>query len=307
MSGLTGKTYEFEMQDIEYLRHGKDGLLARWYQPSGDGPFPAMVEVHGGAWTKFDRTRGKGLHEALVKSGVVVLSLDFRQGKTGPFPCSSADINYGIRWLKANAARFKIRPDRVGISGNSSGGQLVMLGAMKPHDARFAAIPLPAGSPQVDATVGCVVTLWPVINPLGRYRMAKRELAKPNPQDFAAHLVECHDDYWGNEETQREANPMLILERGEKVLLPPALWLQSSQDEIHDYHDPESNSTQNEAERFASNYRKAGGDLILKYFDAPPLFTSLHPTLPASLEAFDDIVKFVHKHLPMAHGAGAYG
>jgi acetyl esterase len=299
MNAGSKKVYEFDMQDIEYLRHGDEGFLARWFQPRGEGPFPAMIEVHGGAWTNYDRTRGKSLHEALARSGVVVLSLDFRQGKSGPFPCSSADINYGIRWLKANAARFKIRPDRVGISGNSSGGQLVMLGAMKPDDPRFTSIALPAGSPAVDATVRCVVMLWPVINPLGRYRMAKRELAKPNPQDFAARLIRSHDDYWGSEDTQREANPMLILERGEKVLLPPAIWIQSSRDEVHNYHDPESNTTENEAERFATNYRKAGGEMILEYFDAPSLFTTVHPTLPESIAALNDIVDFVHKHIPM--------
>lgn len=299
MNAAAPKTHEFDVQDIEYLRHGNESFLARWFQPRGEGPFPAMIEVHGGAWTNYDRTRGKSLHEALARSGVVVLSLDFRQGKTGPFPCSSADINYGIRWLKSNASRFRIRPDRVGISGNSSGGQLAMLGAMKPDDPRFTSIPLAAGSAEADATVRCVVMLWPVINPLGRYRMAKRELAKPNPQDFAARLIKSHDDYWGSEDTQREANPMLILERGEKVLLPPAIWIQSSRDEVHNYLDPESNTTENEAERFATNYRKAGGELILEYFDAPSLFTTVHPTLPESIAALDDIVRFVHRHLPM--------
>ena len=299
MSAANRKTFEFDMQDIEYLRHGNESVLARWFQPRGDGPFPAMIEVHGGAWTNYDRTRGKSLHEALARSGVVVLSLDFRQGKSGPFPCSSADINYGIRWVKANAARFRILVDQVGISGNSSGGQLAMLGAMKPDDPRFTSIALPAGSPDVDATVRCVVMLWPVINPLGRYRMAKRELAKPNPQDFAARLIKSHDEYWGSEDTQREANPMLMLERGEKLRLPPAIWIQSSRDEVHNYHDPESNTTENEAERFATNYRKAGGEMILEYFDAPSLFTTVHPTLPESIAALDDIVEFVHKHIPM--------
>ena len=53
-----------------------------------------------------------------------------------------------------------------------------MLGAMRHGDPRFNAIALPAGSPAVDATVRCVVMLWPVINPWGRYQMAKREAAK---------------------------------------------------------------------------------------------------------------------------------
>lgn len=292
-------SYEFDVQDIEYLRHADEPLLASCYQPRGKGPFRAVIEVHGGAWTHFERTRGKSLHEALARSGVVVLALDFRQGKSGHYPASSQDINYGVRWLKANAVRFKTRPELVGISGNSSGGHLVMLGAMRQDNSSFNSIALPLAAPVVDASVRCVVMLWPVINPLGRYRMAQRELARPNPKFDAAAVIRCHDDYWGSEEAQLDANPMLMLERGEKVALPPALWIQATQDEVHNYRDEASGKNEPEAERFANNYRSAGGELELKYYDAPKLFTTIHPTLPASIQAIDDIVTFVHERIPL--------
>ena len=87
------------------------------------------------------------------------------------------DINYAVRWAKAHARELKTRPDLIGISGQSSGGHLAMLVAMRPHDPRYAAIALPAGTPAQDASVRCVVMSWPVINPLSRYRHAKRALA----------------------------------------------------------------------------------------------------------------------------------
>jgi len=64
-----------------------------------------------------------------------------------------------------------------------------------------------------------------------------------------------------------EGNPMLILERGEKVVMPPAIWVQGRPDEVHDYHDPDGGFPGNEPERFVSNYRKAGGDIEITYFD----------------------------------------
>ena len=137
---------KFEVEDVEYLRHGDKPLFIRCYRPHGPGPFPVLIELHGGVWTENDRTRGKTHHEGFASNGIAVASLDFRQGPGG-YPNSVADINYAIRWVKANAARFGSRADLVGISGTSSGGHLAMLAAMRPDDPRYAAIPLPAGSP----------------------------------------------------------------------------------------------------------------------------------------------------------------
>lgn len=150
----TTTAHAFDVEDVEYLRHGGKPLLARIYTPHGTGPFPAIVELHGGAWTQFDRTRGKSLHEALARSGIVVAALDFRQGAEGAYPLSVADINHGIRWLKANAETFKTRADLVGASGNSTGGHLAMLVAMRPYDPRYASIALPGPAKDVDASGG---------------------------------------------------------------------------------------------------------------------------------------------------------
>ncbi len=96
-----------------------------------------------------------------------------------------------------------------------------MLVAMRPRDPRYCAIALPAGAAQ-DASVRCVVMSWPVINPLSRYRHAKRALASGG--DWAKGIIPRHDSYWRNEANMAEGNPMLALERGEKVALPPAVW-----------------------------------------------------------------------------------
>lgn len=288
---------KIDFQDVVYLEHEGQPLLARVYTPAGPGPFPAVVELHGGAWSKFDRTRGAAVHETLARSGFVVVSLDFRQGGKGAYPKSPTDINYGIRWLKANAARFNVDPQRVGLSGNSSGGHLGMLVAMRPNDARYASIPLPKGSPAVDASVKFVSMLWPVINPYGRYQHAKRLVAAPGAPDWAAEVIGLHDTYWGTTDAMKEGSPTLILERGEKVHLPAVLWISATKDDVHNYRDPESRVPGTEAERFVTLYREAGGDATLESFDAEMMFTVLHPTLPASVAAMQTLVDFAHKHL----------
>jgi acetyl esterase len=265
--------------------------------PRTAGPLPCIVELHGGAWSQFDRTRGKSVHEALARSGVVVVALDFRQGSEGAYPLSVADVNYGIRWVKEHADELKTRPDLVGLSGNSSGGHLAMLVAMKPGDQRYAAISVNPGDEQLDASVKCVVMLWPVINPLGRYRYAKRLRDQSTRPDWVEPIIKFQDSYWQTEANMSEGNPVLALERGEKLVLPPALWIQSTQDEVHIYHDPDSTVPGNELDRFATLYRKAGGSIEVESFDAPMMFTTAHPTLPESAAALRSIAAFVHKHI----------
>ena len=142
-----------------------------------------------------------------------------------------------------------------------------MLVAMRPHDPRYAAIALPAGSPAHDASVRCVIMSWPVINPLSRYRHAKRALAGANPPDMAEVDHPAPGLLLALEAAMAEGNPMLALERGEKVLTPPAVWFQGRGDIMHDYKDAESTFAGNEPQRFCANYRKAGGEIALEYID----------------------------------------
>src|SRR2546425_12340711 len=147
MTANAPKIYDIAVEDVEYLRHGDTPLLARLFKPRGSGPFPLIVELHGGAWNLGDRLQDTDLNQALAQSGIVVAALDFRMPPVAPYPASLVDINYAIRWLKTQAQKWGSRPDWVGAFGLSSGGHMAMLAAMRPHDPRYSAIPLPAGAP----------------------------------------------------------------------------------------------------------------------------------------------------------------
>ena len=76
------QTYDVDIADVEYLSHGDTPLLARLFKPRGSGPFPIMIELHGGAWVRGTRLNGDTANEALAKNGVIVAALDFRTEET---------------------------------------------------------------------------------------------------------------------------------------------------------------------------------------------------------------------------------
>ncbi|MBX6376250.1 MAG: alpha/beta hydrolase fold domain-containing protein [Acetobacteraceae bacterium] len=87
---------DMRIEDIPYRRRpdGGEPLLARLYRPArGTGPFPAVVEVHGGAWTGSDRLNNAAIATEFAREGIVTLSLDFRMPPEAPYPASLADIN----------------------------------------------------------------------------------------------------------------------------------------------------------------------------------------------------------------------
>src|SRR5437660_11911635 len=97
------RRFEVEVRDLEYQQADGAPLLARLYKPVGSGPFPALVEVHGGAWASGDRLNNAPLDEALAKSGIVVLAIDFRMPPQHRYPASIADVKLPTRWLTAQA------------------------------------------------------------------------------------------------------------------------------------------------------------------------------------------------------------
>jgi acetyl esterase/lipase len=281
-------SYEIDVKDIEYLRHPTGALMATVFQPRGSGPFPLIVDIHGGAWVRGDRTNDKKINEALAKSGVVVAAIDFRVPPVASYPASVQDINYAIRYFKAKAADFTSRADLVGSMGASSGSHQAVLSAMRPRDKRYAALPLPAGSPNVDATVRCVVACWPVIDPLGRYHYAKKLKASGQPYpEVIDRVLPCHDQYWITEEAMAEASPPRILEQGEKTELPPVFYVQGTKDQAHPRPD---------LDRFVAAYRKAGGEVQLELLEGVGE-GFIGKDSPEAKQAIDGIIAFVHKHI----------
>lgn len=270
--------YDVTVEDIEFHRVDGAPLLARIYRPRGEGPFPAVVDVHGGAWTSGDRMQNQDIDRPLAAAGVVVMAPDFRLGGVARYPASVSDVNVAIRWLKAHAASLGSRPDWVGAVGTSSGGHQMLLNVMRPRDPRYA-VAGGAGLDGIDAEIAFAVACWPISDPLARYRMAKE---RGNER-----LVGAHDAFFGTEAAMADGNPLLILERGGKAKLPPLLILQGTKDD---------NVTPDMADRLVAAYRAAGGRVTLEMFpDQPHTFVTKEPTSPASLRAIEVMSQFVRQ------------
>jgi acetyl esterase/lipase len=288
MNAAVQSPYEIDIEDVQYLRHGSGALLARVYKPRGNGSFPMVIDLHGGAWCKKDRTSDAGTDEPLARSGVVVIALDFRMPPIGKYPDSLVDVNYAIRWSKANAAKLNGNPEKVAVLGVSSGGHQAMLTAMRPRDPRYAGMPLFADW-TLEASVQAVVLCWPVIDPLGRYRYAKNLKEQGENVKQAEEWMACHEKYWADENEMAEGNPTLALARGEKLETPPVLYLQGTADIAH----PKSNR-----EQFIASYRQAGGRVEAHWFEGVgEAFMTSDPTSPQSRDALDKIIEFVHREL----------
>ena len=134
--------YDVIAEDLEYGRVDGTPLVARLYHPRGVTGFASVVSVHGGAWVANDRLQMAVINQAIAASGTAVLALDFRMPPVASYPASIADINLGIRWLKANIEKKGGRAGPVGGLAGSSGGHQLWLNVLRPRDPRYTALKL---------------------------------------------------------------------------------------------------------------------------------------------------------------------
>jgi gluconolactonase len=126
-----------ERLDVVYARHGKRAMHLDLFTPKGEGPFPAIVVVHGGGWLKGDKTRFRALALALASRGYVTAAIEYRLGGEARFPAAIHDCNASVRFLRAHAREYRIDPNRIGAVGGSAGGHLVGLMATAAHVKEF--------------------------------------------------------------------------------------------------------------------------------------------------------------------------
>ena len=242
--------FDLAVSEVEFRRNSAGRMLmARIYQPQGPGPFPTVLDLHGGAWNRKDRFAEEPMDRALAASGLLVVAVDLTVAPEAPYPACVQDANYAVRWLKTKAQAWNGDTAKIGVYGSSTGGHVAELLAMRPRDRRYNAIAL-AAAPDIDATVAYIATRSPISNTFARYENAERR--------SNASMVKNNKTFFVPWETIHEANPQEILEREEKVVVVPFLIMQGALDD---------NVLPQVQEEFVKTYRAAGGECEYHLFE----------------------------------------
>lgn len=244
--------YEVKEFDVVYRKSPDSDLLARVYQPQGTGPFPAILDVHGGAWSTLSREYMRLANRTLAGSGLVIVVPDFRLAPAHPYPAQVEDVNFAARWLKTHAAEFNASPEGLGGLGRSSGGHTVALSALRPAFPSYVTLSLD-DAPDTDATLAYLVLCYPIMDPIARYQFA---IESGNEW-----LASATKGYFSDEAALIQGNPQRVIERREAEVLPPMLILHGTEDQ---------NIPIAVSRRFAETYSTAGGSCQVETFPGAP-------------------------------------
>jgi len=269
--------FDLRVSELEYRRTAKGrSLQARVYQPSGSGPFPVVLSLHGGAWNAKDRSAEEPFNRAIAAAGALVVAVDLTLAPEAPYPACVQDASYALRWLKARARTWNGDTTRIGVFGSSSGGHVAELLALRPNDARYNAIAFDGG---VTASPDYVLMRSPISNTFARF-----ETAQANKVDS---MIKSNTTFFVPWETIHESNPQEILDRKEKVALKPFLIMQGALD---------TNVLPIFQARFVQSYRAAGGSCDYTVFEGCEHEWVAEPG-PATDRAHEMAKAFIARHV----------
>ena len=113
---------------LVYARYGQREMqLDLWKPKNAPQPLPAIICIHGGGWYKGERSSMANLAQALAAKGYVTVTISYRLSGEAKFPAAIQDCKAAVRFLRANAVKFGINSDAIGVTGLSAGGHLAAL------------------------------------------------------------------------------------------------------------------------------------------------------------------------------------
>jgi acetyl esterase/lipase len=170
--GLTvevARCAEIVIEDnITYGKADDTELKLDLARPEGDGPFPAIVFIHGGGWSGGNRQGYRGQIQEAARRGYVAATISYRLMKfdeskketttaTPIFPAQIHDAKAAIRWMRSNAKKYHVDPDRIGVTGGSAGGHLSLLVGLTDPSSKLEG---DSGNPEQSSRVQAVVNVF---------------------------------------------------------------------------------------------------------------------------------------------------
>lgn len=148
---------EFE-KNIEYSNPDDQHLQLNMARPKdGAGPFPAVICIHGGGFRAGTREGFNGLCLQLAERGYVAVTVSYRLAPKYQFPAAVYDVKAAVRWMRANAEKYQIDPDRIGTTGGSAGGHLAQFLGVTSGVKKFEG---DGGNAEYSSSVKCVVNFY---------------------------------------------------------------------------------------------------------------------------------------------------
>lgn len=145
-------------KNIEYSNPDDQHLQLNMARPKeGTGPFPAVICIHGGGFRAGSREGFNGLCLQLAEKGYVAVTASYRLAPKYQFPGAVHDVKAAVRWLRANAKKYHIDPDRIGTTGGSAGGHLAQFLGVTSGVKKFEG---DGGNAEFSSSVKCVVNFY---------------------------------------------------------------------------------------------------------------------------------------------------
>lgn len=151
------KSFEFKkIPNVYYAKESGYKLLCDIYQPEGEGPFPALIAIHGGAWRNGSKLQMLRHAWKFAKAGYVVIAINYRHAPAYKFPAQIHDCKRVVRWVRHKSQKLKVDPEQIAVFGYSAGGHLsAMLGTT--HEADGLEGEIPDELKNYSSRVNCVV------------------------------------------------------------------------------------------------------------------------------------------------------
>lgn len=147
-----------EEQNIVYGTGGGTPLELDLYSPENlSAPVPGMIFIHGGGWRSGKRQDYKFYTTRFAKHGYVVATVTYRLKEAGYFPNCVEDVKCAVRWMRANAAKLNVDPNRIAVIGGSAGGHLSMMVGYCSDVAEFEGS---GGNEGVSSAVQAVIDIY---------------------------------------------------------------------------------------------------------------------------------------------------
>jgi len=260
---------------LVYARYEKREMHLDLFQPKSKGFFPAVILVHGGAWITGNHAMENPFAMELARRGYVAATIEYRLSNEAKYPAQIHDLKASVRWLRANAARYHIDPNRIAAVGASAGGHLVALLGATNGMSNFEG----DGNPKTSSTVQSVVDIDGPATFIDPGNIAKEI---KGPYDTNTRLIggtfKEKPDVW------REASPITHV----NPQSAPVLFINSS-----------GNRPFQQREEMSAKLRTLGiVTEIVVIPNTPHPFWLFHPWFDATVQHIDEFLKRTLKSVP---------